>query len=177
MGTGSWELWIWHSCDRCGKPDQRVLLPVGVRLIVGRSPDVDVPVPSIHLGRRHFEVWRNEAGVWLADLGSLSGIWVNDEQIRGPTLISPCDTIRHANLEIRVVPVIAVDPSWLRWNDGTVPRMAQSIYDQQSWSDLGVLHDALMDAGCGDADMLSHARFAGVHSRGCWLIDLLLDKG
>jgi hypothetical protein len=71
----------------------------------------------------------------------------------------------------------AVQAAWLPWNDGTVPRLARSIYDQQSWWDMGVLHDALLDSGCDDADMLLHAREGPFHTRGCWLIDLLLNKG
>jgi hypothetical protein len=71
----------------------------------------------------------------------------------------------------------AIDPGWLRWNDGTVPQLARAIYDQRRWSDMGVLHDSLLDAGCDNEDMLSHAREETIHTRGCWLLDLLLNKG
>jgi hypothetical protein len=42
---------------------------------------------------------------------------------------------------------------------------------------MGILHDVLLDAGCGNEEVLSHARMEDIHTRGCWLIDLLLKKG
>jgi S-DNA-T family DNA segregation ATPase FtsK/SpoIIIE len=103
--TESLELWVWYVRQKGGEPDQRIPLPVGARLVVGRSPDADVRVPSLNLARRHFEVRRDEAGVWVMDLGTLSWIWVNGEQVQGPTRISASDFITHADLEVRVVPV------------------------------------------------------------------------
>jgi pSer/pThr/pTyr-binding forkhead associated (FHA) protein len=103
--TESLELWVWNIRQQGGKPDQRIPLPVGARLVVGRSPDADVRVPSVHLARRHFEVRRDETGVWVADLGTLSGIWLNGEQVRGPTPVAVADSITHADLEVRIVPV------------------------------------------------------------------------
>jgi hypothetical protein len=42
---------------------------------------------------------------------------------------------------------------------------------------LAVLSDALEEAGCTDADLLSHLRSPGPHVRGCWALDLVLGKG
>ena len=37
--------------------------------------------------------------------------------------------------------------------------------------------DWLRDAGCENADILDHCRAAaGVHVRGCWVVDLVLGK-
>jgi hypothetical protein len=66
--------------------------------------------------------------------------------------------------------------SWRSWNDGTVQKMAQAIYDERRYSDLPILADALEDAGCADAAILAHCRTPGEHVRGCWVIDLLLGK-
>jgi hypothetical protein len=42
---------------------------------------------------------------------------------------------------------------------------------------MGVLADALEDAGCDNEDILQHCREKrGVHVRGCWVVDLLLNK-
>jgi hypothetical protein len=41
---------------------------------------------------------------------------------------------------------------------------------------LAVLADALEDAGCTDADILSHLRSGGEHVLGCWAVDTLLGK-
>jgi hypothetical protein len=70
-----------------------------------------------------------------------------------------------------------VSKELLRWNNKTIPKMAQAIYDEKAWDRLGVLADALEDAGCEDAAILSHCRQPGLHVRGCWVVDLLLGKG
>jgi hypothetical protein len=73
--------------------------------------------------------------------------------------------------------------AWLAWNGGTVPRMAQAIYEDRILPSgeldrrrLAVLADALEDAGCSDPDLLGHLRGPGPHVRGCWAVDLLLGK-
>jgi hypothetical protein len=62
------------------------------------------------------------------------------------------------------------------WNEGTVVKLAQSIYDERAFDRLPILADALEDAGCTNADILNHCRQPGEHVRGCWVIDLLLGK-
>ena len=41
---------------------------------------------------------------------------------------------------------------------------------------LAILADALEDAGCTDEVILNHLRSPGPHIRGCFVLDLLLDK-
>lgn len=95
-------------------------------------------------------------------------------------------------------------PSWLTWNDRTIPRLAQAIYDECAFDRMPILADALEEAGCSNADILYHCRNicrhctdnsgfcwrkvadcqycdgTGIetapHVRGCWVIDLLLGK-
>ena len=72
---------------------------------------------------------------------------------------------------------LTIEPSVLAWNDRLVVRLAQGIYDERRWGDMPVLADALLDAGCDNEAMLSHAREQGSsHVRGCWVLDLLLNK-
>ena len=70
----------------------------------------------------------------------------------------------------------ALAVSWLAWNDGAIRKMAQFIYDDRAFDRLPLLADALEDAGCTDAAILSHCREPGEHVRGCWVVDLLLGK-
>jgi hypothetical protein len=71
---------------------------------------------------------------------------------------------------------IVIDPNWLTWNDGTVRRVAQIIYDERAFDRMPILAAALEDAGCDNADILAHCRQSGEHVRGCWCLDLLLGK-
>jgi hypothetical protein len=61
--------------------------------------------------------------------------------------------------------------------------LARSAYEQRELpagtldvARLGVLADALEEAGCADAGLLGHLRGPGPHVRGCWAVDLLLGK-
>jgi hypothetical protein len=71
---------------------------------------------------------------------------------------------------------VAVDPSWLRWHDGTVAKVATTIYEERAFDRLPVLADALEEAGCRNADILNHCRQPGPHVRGCWVVDLLTGR-
>ncbi len=70
-----------------------------------------------------------------------------------------------------------IDPRWLAWGGGTVPRMARAIYEERRFADLPVLADALEEAGCADAGILGHCREPAGHVPGCWLLDALLGRG
>jgi hypothetical protein len=79
---------------------------------------------------------------------------------------------------------VAVRPPVFRYNEGLVVRLAQAAYHPESPEGrlnparLAVLADALEEAGCEEEGVLSHLREEGaVHVRGCWVLDLLLDKG
>jgi hypothetical protein len=65
---------------------------------------------------------------------------------------------------------------WLAWNNGTVPKVAQAIYDERAFDRMPELADALEQAGCANADILAHCREPGPHVRGCWVVDLPLGK-
>ena len=76
-------------------------------------------------------------------------------------------------LPFRAVPV---DERWRAWNDGTVVKLAQGIYNDRAFDRLSIMADALEEAGCKDTDILAHSRGPGPHIRGCWIVDLLLGK-
>jgi hypothetical protein len=71
---------------------------------------------------------------------------------------------------------VVLAPACLSWNDSTIPKLAQSIYDDRAFDRFPILADALEEAGCMDNDILNHCRQPGEHVRGCWVVDLLLGK-
>jgi hypothetical protein len=69
---------------------------------------------------------------------------------------------------------VAFDPAW-RTSD--VMLLAGGIYEERAFDRMPILADALQDADCTSADILTHLRDGGaVHYRGCWALDLVLDK-
>jgi hypothetical protein len=71
---------------------------------------------------------------------------------------------------------VPIAPAWLTWNDDTVRKLAQTVYDDRRYDLLPILADALEEAGCGNTTILAHCRGPGPHARGCWVVDLLLRK-
>jgi hypothetical protein len=53
-------------------------------------------------------------------------------------------------------------------------RLAQALYEARDFSNIALLADALLDAGCADEELLAHLRGEGPHILGCWALDLVL---
>jgi hypothetical protein len=75
---------------------------------------------------------------------------------------------------------VTIDPSW---PTPAVTSLAAAIYEERHMPSghfdnhrMGVLADALEDAGCDNAEILGHLRSDGEHVRGCWAVDLLLGR-
>jgi hypothetical protein len=71
---------------------------------------------------------------------------------------------------------MVVTTAVLAWNGGTVPKIAQIIYEERTFERLPILADALLDADCNSEKLLAHCRSAGPHVRGCWAVDAILGK-
>ena len=69
---------------------------------------------------------------------------------------------------------VTIDPSW---RTSTATAIAQQMYDARDFGAMPILADALQDAGCDHEDILTHCRDPQeVHVRGCWVVDLVLEK-
>jgi hypothetical protein len=68
---------------------------------------------------------------------------------------------------------LTFDPAWR--TAGAVA-LARSIYDERRFEELPLLADALQEAGCTEEAILKHCREPAEHVRGCWVVDLTLDK-
>jgi hypothetical protein len=76
---------------------------------------------------------------------------------------------------------VALGPSRL---STAVTSLARATYEERALPSgeldlarLTVLADALEEASCNVPALLAHVRDPGPHVRGCWPVDLLLDKG
>jgi hypothetical protein len=70
------------------------------------------------------------------------------------------------------------DHLWVSRLDRTdeTARIAGVICQERAFTHLPVLADALEDAGCADAEVLSRCRRRGEHARGCWVLDAILGR-
>jgi hypothetical protein len=75
---------------------------------------------------------------------------------------------------------VSLEAAWLT---ADVVALAQAAYDDRLLPSghldpqrLAILADALEEAGCAEAELLGHLRGPGPHLRGCFVIDLLLNR-
>jgi hypothetical protein len=69
---------------------------------------------------------------------------------------------------------VTTNPTWLTT---TVVALAQGIYAERAFDRLPILADALQDAGCDNTDIITHCCDESLlHTRGCWVVDLVLRK-
>jgi hypothetical protein len=63
------------------------------------------------------------------------------------------------------------------WRTDTAVALARAVEQSRDFSALPILADALQDAGCDNDDTLNHCRDSSLaHVRGCWVVDLVLNK-
>lgn len=72
------------------------------KLLIGRSEDCDVRPLSEEVSRRHCAVHVGPAEVWVEDLGSRNGTFVNGTKITEKTRVKDGDIIRVGALELKV---------------------------------------------------------------------------
>jgi pSer/pThr/pTyr-binding forkhead associated (FHA) protein len=86
-------------------------LPAGQRLTiaeattVGRSPECTLRLDhDEYVSSRHARITPADAGVWLEDLGSTNGTYVNGAQVTSTRLVQPGELIRIGDTQLRVEP-------------------------------------------------------------------------
>jgi pSer/pThr/pTyr-binding forkhead associated (FHA) protein len=72
------------------------------KLLIGRAEECDVRPLSEEVSRRHCAVIVGPADVWVQDLGSRNGTYVNGDRIEAKTKLADGDLIRVGSLELKV---------------------------------------------------------------------------
>ena len=68
---------------------------------------------------------------------------------------------------------LAFQPSW---RTPEVTNLAESIYYNESFELMPDLLEALKNAGCREEVIIQHCQNDTLHVKGCWLIDMILEK-
>jgi len=61
------------------------------------------------------------------------------------------------------------------WSTPMIRALARRIAHDRAFAELPVLGDALLLAGCPDADMIAHCHAPGEHGARCWVLDRLVE--
>jgi hypothetical protein len=76
-----------------------VLPPAGLaRIVIGRAPGCNFILPDLTVSRFHAEIYRDETGWMVSDLGSMNGTRVNGWRLTGPAPVRPGDQIGFGSL-------------------------------------------------------------------------------
>ncbi len=62
------------------------------------------------------------------------------------------------------------------WRTPAAVALARTVHEERCFEELPLLADALEEAGCTDAQVLSHCRGGGEQVRGCWVVALVLGR-
>jgi len=73
---------------------KRLSLPESKVIVVGREEGCQLVLNSALVSRRHCELKQSPQGIWVTDLGSQNGTYVNEIPITEPTLMTNGDTVR-----------------------------------------------------------------------------------
>ena len=79
-------------------------------MVVGRHQAADIVLQAAEISRKHAAFLLKDGALWVQDLGSSNGTFVNDVQIEQATLLKQDDTVQFASLKFSVLaPVAAVE--------------------------------------------------------------------
>ena len=90
---------------------------------LGRAPTNDLVLPRTDVSGHHAMIYRDADAVWLRDLGSSNGTFLNDERVAGPVRLQAGDRVRlGAATELRLTDAAELPrpPLRLERTDGAV---------------------------------------------------------
>lgn len=97
----SLQVWYLHSIGEANTIARQVTItPTPFR--VGRSPDAQLWIPSSSVSKLHAEFFELDGQLYLRDLGSTNGTFVNAERLRGEMAIYSGDIVHFSTLGFQV---------------------------------------------------------------------------
>lgn len=69
-------------------------IPIPPEMVLGRQAECDLQLTEGHASRRHAKLSVADGGVWLEDLGSANGTFINGTKITGKVRLSSGDRVR-----------------------------------------------------------------------------------
>jgi pSer/pThr/pTyr-binding forkhead associated (FHA) protein len=84
-----------------GKEILRVPLK-GPSMTIGRDPQCDLHLDNRALSRRHAQIEKRGAAIWVRDLNSQNGTFVNGERIGNPMALNAGDLVEVGRYQVRI---------------------------------------------------------------------------
>ncbi|WP_380167967.1 FHA domain-containing protein [Jannaschia sp. R86511] len=122
--------------DPTGGPGRRIPLDKATTR-VGRAPSNDVRLPDPDVSRHHAELRQETGGVWVTDMGSTHGTFVNESAVTQSRPLHDGDVLRLAGTALRFVAPGPTSPTAGEPTTGT-------RFDVQA-QQAGVIHNVQRD--------------------------------
>lgn len=144
-------------------------------LHIGRGPSNHIRLCNFHISRHHCKVWKEGDQAFVQDCNSRNGTRVDHSYLRAGevTLLSTGSTLYICDIQFKVM---ELEIPWDILDNELVHNLALAIDQMDDWCALPVLGDALEEAGCTDEAILSHCHDDPWHSRGCWVVEMILRR-
>ncbi len=95
------------------------VIPVrGAEFSIGRDPRCDLHLPNPFVSRWHAKLTVKEGKVWLEDMGSRNGTFLNGQMVKRECEVKTNDWLRVGNNEY-----------WVHLSPASGPKRSQSIHD------------------------------------------------
>ena len=73
-------------------------------ILIGRGPDAAIRLDDDYVSTRHARVVSGPNGIYVEDLGSTNGTYVNGQRITAPTTITLADAVRIGKTMLKLEP-------------------------------------------------------------------------
>ena len=94
-------VWFFAGQTSPDGPIRRVEI-VNTPLVIGRREDVGLTLPCTSVSGKHAEIFEHEGGLWVRDLSSTNGTYLNGRQVDTPTQLNENDILQFATVVFRV---------------------------------------------------------------------------
>jgi pSer/pThr/pTyr-binding forkhead associated (FHA) protein len=91
------------SITQGSQAGQSAELAAGV-IMIGRGADCQLILDDDYVSTRHARVVSGESGIYVEDMGSTNGTYVNGQRITAPTTITLSDSVRIGKTILRLEP-------------------------------------------------------------------------
>ncbi len=121
--------WSLSGCVEANGLSRRVPIHVSP-FVIGRQCGLSLSLPCLTVSKRHAEIKVDGDTVWLRDLGSTNGTYVNGRRVKGEAVLSSGDLVQFGNVIFEVVSDLCQDLTATLCADATDRAMKMLRFDE-----------------------------------------------
>ncbi len=108
-------------------------VPIKTPFRIGRKPDSDLFLPCTSVSGTHAEIIEEDGGLWLYDLDSTNGTFVNGKRIQSRRMLTENDTVQFGTTVFQISRALDSDPNYA---SGTALEGAPELLQSERFESL-----------------------------------------